>query len=341
MNVAQARDVARRWAIETLTSLDGVVGAFLHGSITWRADADPIPPASDVDLIVAVEPHADPIPTGKREVDGVLLDVSTIPEAEIVTPEEVLGRYHLASSFRVDGILHDPTGRLSDLQSQVGAAWYRRDWVTARSADARDKVLRAPLPAPHAPLEIQVIGWVFPAGVTTHVLLAAGTRNPTVRTRFVLCRDLLLRYAMPDLHERLLGLVGAQHLSAAEVTTMIDVLEPVYDEAASLPPSPVPFTGDIKPDTRHIAIDAARQLVSDGLHREAVFWIVVTWARCQVIRRHTGFNVDADLGWLRLLDTIGVDPGNLTASAEATHSAMPAVWDAALAIIAANPEITD
>ena len=38
---------------------------------------------------------------------------------------------------------------------------------------------------PARPWPGQVLAWLFACGVTCHVLLVAGLRNPTVRTRYV------------------------------------------------------------------------------------------------------------------------------------------------------------
>ena len=37
----------------------------------------------------------------------------------------------------------------------------------------------------------QVISWVFATGVTTHMLLVAGLKNPTVRKRYIAAKKLL------------------------------------------------------------------------------------------------------------------------------------------------------
>jgi hypothetical protein len=45
---------------------------------------------------------------------------------------------------------------------------------------------------------------------------------------------------------------------------------------------PLPYAADLTPAARPVAIDGSRALVAAGNHREAVFWIVATAARCQV-----------------------------------------------------------
>jgi hypothetical protein len=43
----------------------------------------------------------------------------------------------------------------------------------------------------------------------------------------------------------------------------------------------LPFAADLTPAARPVAIDGSRELVAAGNHREAVFWVVATAARCQ------------------------------------------------------------
>ena len=43
----------------------------------------------------------------------------------------------------------------------------------------------------------------------------------------------------------------------------------------------LPFAADLTPAARPVAIDGSRELVDGGNHREAVFWVVATAARCQ------------------------------------------------------------
>ncbi len=45
--------------------------------------------------------------------------------------------------------------------------------------------------------------------------------------------------------------------------------------------SRLPFAADLTPAARPVAIDGSREFVDGGNHREAVFWVVATAARCQ------------------------------------------------------------
>ena len=43
------------------------------------------------------------------------------------------------------------------------------------------------------------------------------------------------------------------------------------------------FSGDITPQARGVAIGGSQALIDRGDHRDAMFWIVATFARCHAI----------------------------------------------------------
>lgn len=342
--VDQAKEIARRWAAESVADIPGVRGAFLHGSTTWLGGDAVIPAASDVDLVVVADP---PIPKerlGKLRAGGVILDVSSLPTADLGTVERVLGQYHLAGSFRAPSVVHDPTGWLTDLNASVARQFAQRRWVERRVEHAASRVrrnLRA-LEQP-APFHETVTSWLFAAGVTTHVLLVAGLRNPTVRTRYVALRDLLADYGMAGLHESLLGLIGCAGMTRDRALLHLDALAEAFDAAKSTVRTPFFFASDISDLARPIAIDGSRALIARGLHREAVFWLVATWSRCMAV-----FAADAppevtaqfDPGYRRLLADFGIaSPADLRRGGAAIAAALPGIRQVADAIMAANPEI--
>jgi hypothetical protein len=66
----------------------------------------------------------------------------------------------------------------------------------------------------------------------------------------------------------------------------------VFDTAKAVIKTPFSFASDISDAAGPIAIDGSRELIERGLHREAVFWIVVTYSRCQKV---------LFTGWIRYL----------------------------------------
>lgn len=228
----------------------------------------------------------------------------------------------------------------------MARGYARRPWVRRRCAHARDRVLeQLASPSESDPFHDQVIGWIFPAGVTTHVLLVAGLKNPTVRQRYVAVRDLLKEYDHSDLYEALLEVLGCARMSRVRVEHHLAALAGAFDAAKGVIRTPVPFASDISDLARPIAIDGSRELIERGDHREAVFWIVVTWSRCQKVLYHDAPVAMRDRfepGYRQLLGELGIASlADLLQRKAQVEGLLPRVWEVAESIMAANPGIED
>ncbi|MEG6590270.1 hypothetical protein [Paenibacillus barengoltzii] len=82
-------------------------------------------------------------------------------------------------------------------------------------------------------LQNQVLGWLFPTGVTTHVLLTAALRNPTIRLRYLRAREVLEAYGHREVYAELLQLLGCTQLTARRTEAHLKVLERTFDTAAA------------------------------------------------------------------------------------------------------------
>lgn len=301
MLVEQARAIARTWVAEHGHELPGYAGAYLSGSTAWLAGSARLPVTSDVDVTVLTDEDCPPAKPGKFRHCGVLLEVTYRSWSELGSAGRVLASYHTAGSFRAgaDTILDDPSGRLTALHDAVARDFAWRSWVRRRCADAERRIVTGLASIdPAAPFAAQVTSWLFPTGVTTHVLLAAGLRNPTIRTRYVAARELLAGMA-PEFYDELLDLLGCKHFSPATVRAHLATMTRAFDTAAEVPRPDLFFASDITPAARPIAVDGSRDLIDDGHHREAVFWIAATHARCALIlgAEPPGFrDMLADLG---------------------------------------------
>ncbi|MGA2808500.1 MAG: hypothetical protein ABSE87_10220 [Terracidiphilus sp.] len=189
MKVAQAREAARQWVVEEAGSMPGFCGAYTAGSTNWLADDADVTATSDLDIMVVV---SDPNPAsrrGKFQRRDVLLEASYLRRDQLESSELVLRDYHLAPSLQSSTILLDPSGHLASLRAIVCRDYAKRQWVLERCANARDKLLGHLRSINEGvPLHDIVMACLFGAGVTTHLLLTAGLRNPTVRTRYVTAR---------------------------------------------------------------------------------------------------------------------------------------------------------
>jgi hypothetical protein len=339
MKVAEARTLAARWVAEHAARTADFAGAFLSGSTTWMPDAAELPLASDVDvMVVTTEPRPKP---GKFRWRGVLLEVTYLSWDQLPSAEVILGSYHLAGSFRKNTVVADPTGRLGRLLATTVPEYARRPWVRRRCEDAEQRITdRLGALDRTVPLHDQVAAWLFPTGVTTHVLLTAGLRNPTVRLRYPAVRELLIEYGRP--YEELLRLLGCADVTPSRAEHHLRAMTEVFDATVPLSRTPFFFSSDITVVARPIAVDGGRELIAQGLHREAIFWIVATYARCLKILAADAPAVHADFtpGFEELVATLGIaSPADLARRAQDVLGYLPRLRHLTEAILAANPEI--
>ncbi len=78
-------------------------------------------------------------------------------------------------------------------------------------------------------------------------------------------------------------MLGCNHLSSQRIEQHLTELERTFDAAVKAAKTTFFFSTDITPAARRIAIGGSRELIRAGCHREAVFWIVATFARCHKI----------------------------------------------------------
>ncbi|MEK0100893.1 hypothetical protein WDA79_20765 [Streptomyces sp. A475] len=286
-----------------------------------------------------------PAKPGKLRYRDTLLEVSYLPWAQLVSAEDVLASYHLAGSFRTDTIIDDPTGHLRRLQAQVSADFAARPWVRRRCEDARHRIeSRLAALDRSAPFHEQVTAWLFPTGVTTHVLLVAALRNPTVRLRYLAAREVLADHGRLRLYPALLDLLGCRNLPARRIRHHLRELTKTFDTTAEVARTPFFFSSDITPAARPIAIDGSQQLIDRGDHHEAVFWIIATFARC-----HTVLAADAPElhharmpAFLEAVSDLGISStGDIFHRAEEVIQFLPRLWQATEDILVSNPDISD
>jgi hypothetical protein len=341
VKVGSAQAAAARWVLEHARHAPWFQGAFFSGSTTWLpADAE-LPPASDVDVMVVTAHDEAPPKLGKFRYRDTLIEATYLPWHRLSSAEQVLADYHLAGSFRRDTIIADPTGRLRRLHTRVARRFADPVWVRRRCEHARQKIqdgLRAIDPS--APLHDQVTAWLFPTGVTTHVLLVAARRNPTVRLRYLAAREVLTDYGHADRYPALLELLGCARLARPRVQRHLHELARTFDAAAAAARTPFFFSTDITALARPIAIDASQRLIEAGCHREAVFWIVATFARChKILAADAPPHLQHTLApaFEAMIADLGItSTGDLLRRAEDVTRFLPTLWAAAEAILAAD-----
>ena len=346
MIVRHAKDIAQQWVIEEASQEPGFRGAFYHGSTNWLPYDAVLAASSDLDVMVVLDGSNLANKLGKFIYRGVMLEVSYLPSDQLQSPDTILGVSHLAGSFRTSSIIMDPSGQLTRLQAAVSKEYAKRHWVVKRCEHARDKVLNNIKGLNEsAPFHDQVVPWLFATGVTTHILLVAGLKNPTVRRRYVAVRELLGDYGRLDFYDTLLESLGCARMSRPRVEHHLAALADVFDITKAVIKSPFIFASDISDIARPITIDGSRELIERGYHREAIFWIVVTYSRCQKVLYHDApleIQVRFTPGYQQLLGELGISSfADLQQRSEQIKALLPRVWEVAEAIMKVNSEIED
>lgn len=345
MIARHARDIAKKWVMEEGSQVPGFFGAFFHGSINWLPDEAALPTASDIDVMIVLDRSSPPEKPGKFLYQGVIIEATYLPVEHVQSAEQVLGLSHLAGSLRGNSIITDPTGHLYTIQVGVSCGYAKRKWVLKRCEHAEQKVLQHLQSLDKAAFfHDQVIAWLFGVGVTTHILLVAGLKNPTVRKRYLAVRELLAEYGQIEFYEILLEMLGAARMSQARVEHHLVGLETVFDAALEIIRSPFPFAADISQLARPVAINGSRQLIERGDHQEAVFWIAVTYSRCQKVLFQDGPAGSSELygpGYQALLADLGIQSStDLQQRCQQVRDMLPSIWQVANFILDTNPEIT-
>ncbi len=341
--VREAKLAAEEWVRCEGSRLPGMLGAFLAGSVTALPDGMPLPKSSDVDITVVME-EPRPVKAGKFRFRGVLLEVLYEAVERIRTPEAVLGDPHLAGGIRGMQIVADPSERLRRLQGEVSGKYACRRWVRQRcrtaSATAAERL--RPLDG-SAPLHDRVTAWLFGTSLTALIVLLAGLRPPTVRRRYAVVRDVLHECGRPDFHEALLQLLGCSDWSRSQAERHLHAVANAFDHAKCLPKGAFPFAADISNAARPVAIDGSRELIERGFHREAVFWMVATYSRCQWILHFNGLSEKRDRhrqGFLSMLSDLGISAtADLETRRKHALRFLPRVLEMGDAVMAATPEI--
>ena len=341
--VREVKLAAEDWVKCECFNLPGFLGAFLAGSVTTLPDGMPLPVGSDVDITVVTEDPPER-KLGKFRFRGVLLEVSFEVPKRFQSPEAVLEDPHLAGGIQGMQVVADPSGFLGRLQGEVAGEYARRRCVRqrCRTAVAMAEARLHPF-STSAPLHDRVTAWLFGTSLTALTLLLAGLRPPTVRRRYAEVRGLLRKQGRLDFHEELLRLLGCSDWSRSRTERHLDAVSEAFDRAKHLPKGAFPFGADISDAARPVAIDGSRELIEEGFHREAVFWLLATYSRCQWIFHFNAFEHVEDhfqQGYLSLLGDLGIgEKGALESRRKRVLNFLPQVTIMAESVMDATPEI--
>ncbi len=134
-------------------------------------------------------------------------------------------------------------------------------------------------------------------------------------------------------------------MSRERVEEHLGALTAVFDVAKAVIKTPFVWAADLSDIARPVVIDGSRELIEGGFHREAIFWMVVTYSRCQqVLARDAPERLQEQFSpaYRQLLGDLGISSfADLQQRSVQIKAWLPRVWTVAEAIMAANPEIED
>jgi hypothetical protein len=175
-------------------------------------------------------------------------------------------------------ILADPTGALAPLQQAVAAGYGRRRWVRAR-CEAEKATAEQQLAAMRQvsnPIDSQeplLPVWLL-LNALSGLLAVAQLKRPTTRRTLSLLGELLDEQERPDLREAALRLWGSAHMSRADVQATLDQSVVAFDRSVEVYQTPTPYGFTIRAHLRPYLAEATQEMIDEGNHREAMFWIM-------------------------------------------------------------------
>ncbi|MFB4212185.1 hypothetical protein ACE1TH_09795 [Shouchella sp. JSM 1781072] len=342
MNTTQAIQLANEWVTQIASHEQGFKGAYLAGSIIGQAPTSSWPSSSDVDIMV-VSTNVPPYKLGKFTYKNCLLEVTHLDYNLFQDKGTILADYHLSYSFAHTTILADKDKILLPLQKQVVDDFTQLKWVNQRCLQVKHKIRDGLTTLPTSlPFHEQVMNWLFPTGVLTHLFLTADLQNPTVRKRYVDVKPVLTSYKKADVYEQLLDQLCVSEVTRSFVQSSLEHLTVTFDLAVKHGRTPFFFSTDISKIGRPIAIDGSEALIHANLHRESLFWIIATFCRCQIILAKDAPHLHQErLPYFHeILAKMGIEASrDLRGLADGTMSNLEHFWKHTEDILAQNPRI--
>ena len=271
--VREVVEIVREWVDLHARHLPDFAGAYLWAGITALPPDAPFPLYRDVDVVVVL-PEGAQDDTVEVFYRGVMLEVISLDLKAHQDAEAVLANPSHGPNIATTQILADPTGILAPLHQKVAAEYGRRRWIRARSEEEKaraDKHLAAMRQA-STPVERLDASWAFLSALSG-LLAVAQLKRPTTRRTLALLRELLEAEGRLDLHEAALAVMGSTHMSRGDVQAMLDQTVIAFDRAAEVYRTPTPYGFSIRAHLRPYLAEATQEMIDEGNHREATFWI--------------------------------------------------------------------
>ncbi|MFN8470540.1 MAG: hypothetical protein U0X20_33605 [Caldilineaceae bacterium] len=343
MNVEQVIAVAKEWVDAEASRMPGFCGAHLMGGVTYTPRQSTFPAYRDVDMSIILE--------GKQELGvhdvayrGLILEYGEHGVERYAQPPTVLADPELASNLVADSILADPHGMLAPLQAAVRQEYARRKWVLARcdagAAGAQRYLAAVGQQQTLAGFQVCLVNFLL--GMTEQCA-SATLAPPTHRRCLVVMRQALEGYGESALAERVLALIGFAHLTPAAVAGYLHECMVTFDRAVQIVRSPVIYKFKLQPHVRPYVVEGSQEMIDQGFHREAMYWIWTNLAVANNAIQTDGDDADKRIYQAKLdclLEDMGWrDPAARAPKLAAAQQLAAEVAAAARRIVDCHPQI--
>ena len=256
--------VARRFITDQMQDRDDILGAYVGGSAA-RGSATEV---SDVDVTLVVEEVGeDRVEIGGWD-QGTFIDAGFKPREALSSIDRVMEDHVGATILRDALIVHDPTGLLTDLQTEVRAVFMEPARVQARVSFGLDTA------KPHVSKLGEASATEDPLAIGEHLwpILWGGILVPLVRlgvapsaTRIMAQLGEINR----ELRDRFVRVEGSDGLEPRDVL----VLVPAFSE--------ITLRASLWSRQPEYAARKATWMAERGQHREA-FHVICMWSLCAI-----------------------------------------------------------
>jgi hypothetical protein len=309
MRVGEIGDIAQEWVDVHGRHIVGFCGSYLFGSIATMPPDAPFATYRDVDLIVVLD-------TGTKSTDenlevaykGLMLEVGFIGVEEHHDVEAVLARPDRAGTLAHTRILADPLGVLVPLQRAVAASYTEQQWVLAR-CEVEKQTVRSSLEQmaqPPAPLPrlLSLVGVMF--GLSG-LLAVANLEMPTSRRALIIMKRSLDGMRRSESYTEVLRLCGVENLRAEQVERFHRAMLTAFDRAVEVKQTVVPYSFKVASHTRPYADEAIDEMIREGHHREAAFYLALPYGGINAIIQNDAEDHEkavVQAGYDKLLDAL-------------------------------------
>lgn len=342
LSVREVVEIVQEWVDLYARHLPDFAGAYLWAGITALPADAPFPLYRDVDVVVVL-PKGAQDDTVEVFYRGLMLEVISLDLEAHQDALAILANPSHGPNIATTQLLADPTGILAPLQQAVAAEYGRRRWIRARSEEEKvraDKHLAAMSQA-STPVERLDALWAFLSALSG-LLAVAQLKRPTTRRTLTLLRELLEAQGRPDLNEVALMVMGSAHMSRGDVQGILDQTVIAFDRAVEVYQTPTPYGFSIRAHLRPYLTEATQEMINEGNHREAMFWIMALAGESYLVLQNDASDAEKPVFAAQLLAmhaALGyVSAEGWTERVDAAERLAQEIYRIADALVALNPE---